>query len=79
MDLFNSVRRQPITIDTYTFYLPNLSFPSKHPARIILDKTPQMLFKKLKDLKKSNDKESSCIVIDQSKKTIAPLSHGECE
>jgi len=80
MDLFNSLRAKPITIDSYTVYLPtnNSFFGSTESNRMTINKTPQMLFKKLKEIKESKVTEASCIVIDTTKHTKAPLSHGEC-
>jgi hypothetical protein len=76
LDLFNSVRTKPLTIDSYTIYLPPLGPASVH--KFIIDKTPQMLFKKLQEMKNRNDSEASCIFIDQTDNSKAPLSHGEC-
>jgi hypothetical protein len=79
LDLFNSVRPKPITIETYTIYLPvyNSYLPTES-TRLTIDKTPQMLFKKLKEMKDNKDIEASRIVIDTTTRTKAPLSHGEC-
>ncbi len=74
LDLFNSVRNQPITVDSYVVYINRVI--DIDPMTI--DKTPQMLFKKLKQMKDSNNAEAPHITIDQSTNTKAPLSHGEC-
>jgi hypothetical protein len=80
LDLFNSVRMKPIIIESCTVYLSNNNnmYGTSEISRMTIDKTPQMLFKKLKEMKDSNNSESSNIVIDQTKNTKAPLSHGEC-
>lgn len=79
MDLFNSVRAKPIIIETCTIYLPtNNSYSPTESNRMTINKTPQMLFKRLKEMKDSKSDEASRIVIDTTKNTKAPLSHGEC-
>lgn len=74
LDLFNSARTSPIIIDSYVAILTR----DIDIDPITIEKTPQMLFKKLKQMKDSKNIEASNINIDQTEKTIAPLSHGEC-
>jgi len=80
LDLFNSVRTKPLIIEKYIAYLPaNVTlWGTTEINRITIDKTPQMLFKKLHEMKDNKDSEASRIVIDTTTKTKAPLSHGEC-
>jgi hypothetical protein len=81
LDLFNSIRQNPIITETYPVYLPgnqNIWGTSK-PQSAIIDRTPQKLFKKLQEMKGKKDEDASCIELDLTGKTIAPLSHGECD
>jgi hypothetical protein len=81
LDLFNSVRMNPIIIETCIVYLPadvNMWGMTTGPERIIINKTPQMLFKKLKEMKDTKNNEAPYIAIDTTENTKAPLSHGEC-
>lgn len=81
LNLFNSLRSQPINIDTYTVYLPNNNnfYGTAEVNQLPIERTPQRLFKKLKEMKNKKDKESSSILINQTDTTKAPRSHGECD
>jgi hypothetical protein len=81
LDLFNSIRTSPLTIETYTVYLPNDNnvYGTSKINTLKIDKTPQMLFKKLNEMKTGKDNEASNIIIDKTDKTKAPLTHGECD
>lgn len=81
LDIFNSVRSNPIITDSYTVYLPNNnnSYGTSDINKLQIEKTPQMLFKKLKEMKDGKGTEACSISIDTTNKTKAPLSHGECD
>lgn len=81
VDLLNSVRAKPLTVDPHTIYLPtNVSiYGVTEVNKITVDVTVQTLFKKLNEMKNSKDPEASCITIDQSHNSKAPLSSGECD
>lgn len=81
LDLFNSVRTIPLTTDSCTVYLPNNNnfYGTATTNCLSIKNTPQMLFKKLKEMKDGKGAEASSISIDTTKRTKAPLSHGECD
>jgi hypothetical protein len=80
VDIFNSVRTTPIIIPGYQIVLPGNTNPwaPNNPVTVTINKSPQMLFSKLQEMKNNNDPESSKIVIDQSHNYMAPISKGEC-
>lgn len=81
MDIFNSVRQNPLIIDPYIVYLPsntNLWGVSSEPNRISISKSPQMVFRKLQEMKNSGGPEAAQIMIDKTHNSFAPLSKGEC-
>jgi len=80
VDIFNSVRTTPIIIPGYQIVLPGNTNPwaPNNPVTVTINKSPQMLFSKLQEMKNNNDPESSKIVIDQSHNYTAPISKGEC-
>jgi hypothetical protein len=80
VDIFNSVRTTPIIIPGYQIVLPGNTNPwaPNNPITVTINKSPQMLFSKLQEMKNNNDPESSKIVIDQSHNYTAPISKGEC-
>lgn len=79
MDVFNSIRSTPITISPYKIYLgdPN-PYGTSGPNTISIEKSPQMLFVKLQEMKTSNSTEAPKIEIDQTHNSLSPTSHGEC-
>jgi hypothetical protein len=79
LDLFNAVRAKPIIIETFKVQLPVMQgYFWSQTDEIIIEKTPQKLYKKLSEMKKNHDPEASNIQLDLKGKTTAPLSHGEC-
>jgi hypothetical protein len=80
VDIFNSVRTNPLIIPGYQIVLPGNTNPwaPNNPITVTINKSPQMLFSKLQEMKNNNDPESSKIVIDQSHNYTAPISKGEC-
>lgn len=79
LELFNSLRTSPIIINTYTVYLPKTNpYSVTESNKLIIDKTPQMLFKQLKQMKYAKVPDAPRIVIDTTGNTKAPISHGEC-
>ena len=80
VDIFNSVRTTPLIIPGYQIILPGTTNPwaPSNPITVTINKSPQMLFSKLQEMKNNNDPESSKIVIDQSHNYTAPISKGEC-
>jgi hypothetical protein len=81
VDIFNSVRSNPLAIPGFQIVLPGSTNPWNPAAAAItvtIGKSPQMLFWKLQEMKNNNDPEASKIVIDQSHNCTAPISKGEC-
>ena len=81
IDIFNSIRSNPLTIPGYQIILPgstNPWNPAGGSVTITINKSPQMLFLKLKEMKNGNSSEASNIRIDQSHNYRAPVSKGEC-
>lgn len=80
MDVFNSARASPISIAPYKVILPGGPNPwgPSDPVTITIDKSPQMLFVTLQQMK-TNSTEASKIVIDQTHNYHAPISKGECD
>jgi hypothetical protein len=81
LNLFNSVRTTPISIDPLTVYLPSNGTtynPAAPPATATIIDSPQSLFIKLQGMKTSGSSEAQNIAIDQSGNTFSPVSHGAC-
>lgn len=77
LDVFNSVRTSPIEILPYKVTLPSDpgAYGSSDPNTITIDKSPQMLFNKIQEMK--NAGVANC-EIDPSHNTLSPGSHGAC-
>ena len=81
LDVFNSVRETPITVEPYPIILPGISssYTTTAPSNILyIDKTPQMLFNKLESMKNGGSSDNVNIVIDLSHNSKSPVSKGEC-
>jgi hypothetical protein len=80
LDIFNSVRSTPISIRPYEIILPDDpdTYAPQEPITITIDKSPQMLFRKLQEMKKNNAPEAAAITIDPSHASLSPVSYGEC-
>ncbi|MGN6402708.1 MAG: hypothetical protein ACTHMD_19780, partial [Flavisolibacter sp.] len=79
MDIFNSVRGIPISVDPYKVILPGDTNPwaPSDPITITIEKSPQKLFAKLQEMK-TTSAESSRIAIQQDHNYRSPISKGEC-
>jgi len=80
VNIFNSVRSTPLIIPGYQIILPGNTNPwaPTDPITITINKSPQMLFRKLEEMKNANGSEAANIRIDQSHNYRAPVSKGEC-
>ena len=80
IDIFNSVRTIPLIIPGYQIILPGSTNPWAPGSQVTvtIDKSPQMLFLKLQEMKNRNDPEAANIRIDLSHNYKAPVSKGEC-
>jgi hypothetical protein len=80
IDIFNSVRSTPLSIPGFKVILPGNTNPwvPTDPNFITINKSPQMLFLTLQEMKRNNSAEASNIVIDQTHNSHAPISKGEC-
>jgi len=80
VDIFNSVRNNPLVIPGYQIILPGNTNPwaPSNPITVTINKSPQMLFGKLQEMKNNNDPEATKIAVDQSHNYMAPISKGEC-
>ena len=80
LDIFNSVRTNPIQLQSYHVILPGNSnpySPIEGPIEVAIKQSPQMLFLCLQNMK-SNSAEASNIKIDRTHSYNAPVSQGEC-
>lgn len=77
LDVFNAVRTSPIEILPYKVTLPADpgAYGPSAPNTITIDQSPQMLFRKIREMKNSGV--ANC-EIDQSHNTLSPGSHGPC-
>jgi hypothetical protein len=75
IDLFNKARfsTEQIEVDPKVVYFPFTNNP------IVILKSPQTLFEKLKSMKDTNHPDASKIIIDQTHSTKAPAGSGECQ
>ena len=83
LDIFNSVRTNPIKVPPYKVILPGstgaMTFnPAADPLAVFIEKSPQMLFSTLRQMKNSYHAEATRILIDQSHNYRSPVSKGEC-
>lgn len=80
VDVFNSVRENPLKIPLYKIFLPGNSNPwsPTEPNDVIINRSPQMLFQTMQRMKDSNGSEAANIRIDLSHNYRAPISNGEC-
>lgn len=83
LDIFNSARMNPIKVPPYKVILPGsagaMTFnPAAEPIAVFIEKSPQMLFSTLRQMKNSYHAEASRILIDQSHNYRSPVSKGEC-
>jgi hypothetical protein len=80
IDVFNSIRTSPLIISDYKIILPGNTNPwaPADPISVTINKSPQMLFMKLQEMKNNNNIEAANIVIDQTHGYRAPISKGEC-
>ena len=80
IDIFNSVRTTPLTIPSFRIILPGNTNPwvPTDPNYVTINKSPQMLFLTLQEMKENNSAEAPNIVIDQTHNSHAPISKGEC-
>lgn len=78
LDVFNYVKTVPIEVSPMSVYIPE-GYPSMGSATITIDKSPQTLFEKLKQMKQSGGSESANIKIDLTTSTRAPNGKHECK
>jgi hypothetical protein len=77
LEVFNSVRANPITTDPLHVVIPNLL--NFQGIDEYIQNSPQKLFTELKEMKEAGGPEASKIRIDQTHGTRSRLSDGPCE
>lgn len=81
MDIFNSVRSNALTVAPVTIYMSTNSTMwgiSSSTDKVTINKSPQMLFATLEDMKNGNSMEANNINIDLSHNSRSGISKGEC-
>ncbi|RXK81677.1 hypothetical protein [Filimonas effusa] len=77
LDVFNSVRSNPIQVDPI---IVTVGIPGNPPSSvdISIDKSPQKLFDKLLDMKNGGGSEAGAISIDRTHDSKSPTGNGTC-
>lgn len=81
VNVFNTVRPAPLTMDPYVLRQGGITVgngASSPPIEIVINNSPQKLYRRLEEMKKSNNPEAANIQLDLSHNLKSPISHGAC-